>query len=129
MTIAKLERWVKLLPPQELTQPVIMVDGQSLTPTQMLSEVRAGTELGRKAQALWEGGSLGTEEEMLVERIKRRLARYPPDKPLFIVLGAPNKLTPADILANIEDRTKTGEKWLQSERTYLEYLDRLRERV
>lgn len=129
MSIAKLERWIEMLPPQELTQPVLIVDGRSLTPLQMLSEAKGGTELGRKAQALWEGGALGTEEEMLIERIKKRLARYPADKPIFRVLGVPSALTPGDILANIEAKTETGKKWIQTERTYLNYLDRLRERV
>lgn len=118
-----------MLPPQERIQPVITIDGQMLTPEDILREARAGTELGRKAQALWEGEALGTEEEMLVERVKRRLERYPEDKPLFYVLGAPNRLTPRDILANIEQKTAEGEKWLQSERTYLKYLGKLKERV
>ena len=129
MTVARLERWIELLPPQELTQPVVTVDGQSLTPTQMLSEARAGTELGRKAQAQWESGSLGTEEEMLIERIKRRLARYPKDKPVFRVLGAPTLLTPGDILANVEAKTEEGKRWLRTEGAYLRYLDKLKERV
>ena len=129
MTLAKLERWIRLLPPQERTQPVITVEGVMLTPEDLLREVRASTELGSKAQALWETGALGTEEEMLIERIKKRLARYPPDKAIFRVLGAPSGLTPRDILANVEAKTSEGERWLQSERTYLEYLDRLRERV
>jgi len=129
LTVARLERWIALLPAQDRTQPVITVDGQVLTPEDMLREARAGTELGRKAQALWEGRSLGTEEEMLVERVKSRLARYPPDKPIFRVLGAPNLLTPRDILANIEAGTELGKRWLQTEQTYLKYLDRLKERV
>jgi len=129
MSIAKLERWIEMLPPQELTQPVLIVDGRSLTPLQMLSEAKEGTEIGRKAQTLWEGGAVGTEEEMLIERIKKRFARYPADKPIFRVLGTPSVLTPGDILANVEAKTETGKKWIRSERTYLHYLDRLRERV
>lgn len=129
MTVTKLERWVSMLPSQERTQPVLTVDGLMLTPEDMLREARAGTELGRKAQALWESGALGTEEEMLIKRIEKRLARYPPDKPLFVILGVPSKLTPNDIMTNIREKTETGKKWLQAERTYLRYLDRLRERV
>jgi len=129
MTVEKLLRWIELLPPQERHQPVLVVDGRSLTPEDMVREARAGTDLGRKAQALWEGGALGTEEEMLIERIKKRLARYPPDKPLFAVLGAPNLLTPRDILKNVEERTELGKKWIETERRYLKYLDKLKERV
>ena len=128
MTAAKLERWLSFLPPQERTQPVITVDGRMLTPDDMLREARAGTELGQKAQMLWEGSALGTEEELLVERIRKRLERYPSDKPLFFVLGAPSALTPRDVLKNVEERTTEGQKWLQSEKTYLKYLDELRKR-
>lgn len=129
MTVVKIERWVALLPSHERVQPVLTVDERMLTPEDMLREARAGTELGRKAQMLWEGSALGTSEQMLIERIKNRLARYPSDKPIFHVLGAPNFLTPKDILANIKEKTPEGKKWLDTERRYLEYLDRLRERV
>lgn len=128
MTVAKLERWISLLPSQERAQPVITVDNIMLTPEDMLREARAETELGRKAQYLWEAGALGTEEELLIERVRRRLERYPSDKPLFFVLGAPSALTPRDILANIEQRTLSGQKFLQNERTYLKYLSSLKER-
>jgi len=127
--VAKLERWITLLPSHERTQPVLVVNGTSLTPEGMLREARAGTELGIKAQRLWETGALGTEEEMLIERIKRRLARYPENKPIFHVLGTPNLLTPKDILANIEAKTPSGVKWLDSEQRYIKYLDKLRTRV
>jgi hypothetical protein len=125
--LEKIERWVKLLPPQERTQPVISVDGTWLTPEQMLSEVRAGTELGRKAQAYWETTGLGTEDEMLIERIKRRLSRYPQDKPLFITLSG--KLTPSQVIAEIEAGTPTGRQWIETERSYLKYLGGLKERA
>jgi len=128
MTVAKLERWLSFLPPQERTQPVITVEGQALTPENMLSEARTGTELGKKVQMLWESGAIGTEEELLTERIRRRLERYPPDKPLFFVLGAPSALTPRDLLEQVEKRTAVGQKFLQSEKTYLKYLDELRKR-
>ena len=129
MTVAKLERWIRLLPSHERTQPALTVDGVQLTPEDMLREARAGTELGLKAQNLWESGALGTEDELLIKRIENRLARYPPDKPLFHVLGTPNLLTPADILANVKAGTEAGVKWLDAEHRYLEYLDKLRERA
>lgn len=129
MTVARLEHWIQLLPAQERIKPCLIVDGKQLTPMEMLREAQAGSELGRKAQALWEGGALGTARELLVDRVKQMLSRYPQDKPIFHVLGAPNLLTPKDILANIEAGTKTGEKWLDNERRVLEYYDRLRERV
>jgi hypothetical protein len=93
----------------------------------MLSEVRAGTELGRKAQAYWETMGLGTEDEMLIERIKNRLSRYPQDKPLFITLNG--KLTPKQVIAEIEAGTPIGRQWIETERSYLKYLGGLKERV
>lgn len=127
MAVEKIERWIALLPPQELNQPCITVDGRSLTPRQMLSEARAGTELGKKAQQKWEQVGLGTEEEMLVERIKHRLERYPPDKPLFVTLNG--TLTPKQMMDEVKTRSKIGTKWLQTEYSYLRYIDRLKERV
>lgn len=127
MTVGKIERWIALLPPNEVDQPCITVDGRSLTPRQMLSEARAGTELGRKAQERWERVGLGTEESMLVERIKHRLERYPPDKPLFITMNG--TLTPKQMMSEVEARSKIGTNWLRTERSYLKYMDRLKERV
>jgi hypothetical protein len=127
VTLERVERWVRLLPSQERAQPIMSIDGVWLTPEQMLSEVRAGTELGRKAQAYWETTGLGTEDEMLIERIKNRLSRYPQDKPLFITLNG--KLTPRQILAEIEAGTPIGRQWIETERSYLKYLGRLKEGV
>jgi adenylate kinase family enzyme len=126
--LEKIERWIRLLPPQELEQPFFVIDGVSMTPLKLLSEVRAGTELGRKAQAYWESRVLGTEEEMLVERLKSRLSRYPQDKPLFIVLGVPSKLTPRQLITEIEARSDIGKEWIEKERAYLVYLDSLKRR-
>jgi len=127
MTVARIERWVAMLPGQELDQPCVNVEGNWLTPRQMLSEARAGTELGRKAQAIWERLGLGTDEEMLIERIKRRLERYPPDKPLFITVAG--VLTPRQMMAEVEARSDIGQRWIQTERSYLRYMGKLKERV
>jgi len=127
MTVSRIERWVSMLPRQELDQPCVSVDGRWLTPKQMLSEARAGTELGRKAQAIWERLGLGTDEEMLIERIKHRLERYSPDKPLFITVAG--VLTPRQMLAEVEARSDIGRTWIQTERSYLKYMDKLKERV
>jgi hypothetical protein len=125
--LERVERWIRLLPPQERAQPIISVDGTWLTPEQMLSEIRADSELGRRAQEIWETMGLGTEEEMLVERIKNRLSRYPQDKPLFITLSG--KLTPSQVIAEIEAGTSIGRQWIETERSYLKYLGGLKERV
>lgn len=127
MTVARLERWISMLPPQELDQPCVSVDGTWLTPRQILREAKAGTELGKKAQAKWETTRLGTEEDMLAERIKRRLGRYPPDKPLFITVAG--MLTPQQMIREIEAGTDIGKRFVQSERSYLRYMDKLKERV
>lgn len=127
MTVEKIERWIALLPPQELDQPCVTVDGRHLTPRQMLSEARAGTELGRKAQEKWERVGLGTEESLLTDRIKKRLERYPPDKPLFITMNG--TITPRQMMKEVEAGSEVGKKWVQTERSYLRYMDRLKERV
>ncbi|MCD6148476.1 hypothetical protein J7J18_03830 [bacterium] len=127
MTVEKLRRWLELLPPQERNQPCLSVDGVWLTPEDMLREAEAGSSLGRKAQMIWETKGLGTDEEMLKERIRRRLSRYPPDKPIFITLRG--KLTPRQILEEIESGTRLGKNWIETERAYLKVIGKLKERV
>ena len=127
MTVGKIERWIAMLPSQELSKPCVTVDGKQLTPREMLSEARAGTEIGRKAQERWERIGLGTTEDLLTERIKRMLGRYPPDKPLFITVRG--TLTPRQMIKEVEARSVIGKKWIQTERSYLKYLDKLKERV
>jgi len=122
--LERIERWVAMLPPQERNQPVISVDGKWLTPIEMLTEVRSNTELGQKAQTKWETTGLGTDEEMLVERLRNRLSRYPQDTPLFITLSG--KLTPRQILAEVDARTKLGKDFLEDERRYLNYIGGLK---
>lgn len=127
MAVDRIERWVNMLPRQELDQPCVSVEGKWLTPRQMLSEARAGTELGRKAQAIWERLGLGTDEELLVDRIRHRLDRYPPDKPLFITVAG--VLTPRQMIKEVEAGSDIGKRWIQTERSYLKYMDKLKERV
>jgi hypothetical protein len=122
--LERVERWIARLPSQERNQPVLSVDGKWLTPMEMLSEVRANTEIGKKAQAKWETLGLGTEEEMLVERLKSRLSRYPQDSPLFITING--KLTPRQVLAEVDARTELGKEFLDAERRYLNYLGGLK---
>lgn len=121
--LESVEHWVSMLPPQERSQPIIDVDGVWLTPIQMLEAVKAGTDIGRKAQEKFETMGLGTEKEMLIERIKKRLGRYPQDKPLLITLDG--KLTPSQIISEIERGTDLGNDLIDTERRYLSYLGSL----
>ena len=129
MTVQRLERWIQVLPPVDRVIPFIEVDGTWLSPNDMLREARAGSEIGRKAQRLWESGLTGTDEKLLEERIRKRLETYPSDKPLFIVLGKPARRTPEDILRDVREKTKVGKGWIETERAYLKYLGGLQERV
>lgn len=117
--MSEIRRWVEALPPQELNQPVLSVDGKWFTPAEILAEVNAGTELGKRIAAM----SLGTDEEMLVQRLKNRLSRYPQDKPLLITLNG--GFTPKQILAEVEAGTVKGKQFLETESKYLQYIGEL----
>jgi hypothetical protein len=123
----RLRRWINLLPPNDRTQPITVIDGKQLSPEDILREVQSGTEIGKKALQLFATTRFGTEEQLLVDRLKQRLARYPPDKPLFITLG--NNLTPQQAIAEVESRSAIGKRLLETERQYLKWTDSLKERV
>lgn len=127
MSLERFVRWYNLLPKFDRAQPTLKVDSQYLSPDDIRREAWAGTELGKRALEIWESVHLGTDEEMLVERIKNRVLRYPQDKPLFIVLG--RSLTPSEIIEEIDARTDTGKRLIENERRYLIYTDKLKERV
>lgn len=122
MTVSKLRAWLNAIPERDRGLPFIEVQGRMLTPRQMLSEAEAGTSIGVEAQRRWEAGVVGTPDSLLEERIRERLARFPPDKPLFITLGG-KPMTPSDVLTSPE----AVARWKETERTYLKYLSGLRE--
>lgn len=118
-----IERWLEVIPKQELNQPVMEVEGRRLTPIEILSEVKSGTELGKKAQAKLQVMGLGTDEDLLKERLKSRLSRYPQNKPLFITVYG--ELTPRQLLSEVESGTKKGKEFLETESKYLNYIGNL----
>jgi len=122
VTISKLRTWFNTIPDTDKNLPFIEVQGRFLTPRQMVSEAEANTPIGIEAQRRWEAGMVGTPDSLLEARVKERLARFPPDKPLFITLGGPAK-TPRDILTNPVEMAR----WKENERTYLKYLSGLKE--
>lgn len=122
-----LERWLTMIPKQELNQPVVEVEGRRLTPVEVVNEVRQGTELGRKAKIMLETIGLGTEEDILVERLKNRFSRYPQNQPLFITLK--RDFTPAQLIAEVEGGTAMGKQLLEAESNYLKYIGSLMERA
>lgn len=129
MTVAKLESWLKLLPVADRDSPIIEVDGRYLTPREMLSEARAGTSIGLLAQRIWEGRVVTTDEALAVARIKKWLERYPPREPVVYILGGKGFLTREDIWEAVRARTPEGMKYIETELKYIEYLDKLKERV
>lgn len=122
-----LEQWLTIIPKQELNQPIVEVESRRLTPVELVDEVQRGTELGRKAKAMLETIGLGTETDLLTERLKNRFSRYPQDKPLLITLV--RGFTPAQLIAEVEAGTVIGKQFLDSESEYLRYIGKLMERT
>lgn len=122
MTVSRLRAWLNAIPEADKNLPFLEVSGRFLTPRQMLSEAEANTPIGIEAQRRWEAGMVGTPDNLLEQRVRERLARFPSDKPLFITLGGPAK-TPSDILASPAEMAR----WKENERVYLKYLSGLKE--
>ena len=128
MTLARVQAWVRRLPPAELDLPLLIVDGAAYTPRAALEEVRRGTALGARLQALVESGRLGTsaEEELALAKLRlvELLRRYPPDRPLVAVLRAPSAATytPRQLIEEVLAETPTGRQWLAGE---LQHMRRL----
>jgi len=117
-------RWISRLPPAERNLPLLVVDNVAYSPNDALAEVRAGTPLGRKLQAMIETGRWGTPDEVLealaAERLKK-LYRERPD----VRITSQGKKTSKELIEEIEKRTKLGRELIESE---IEYMKRLKER-
>jgi len=129
VTVEKLERWFNLLPRADRDLPFIVVEGKILTPREMLEEARGGTSLGLLAQRMWETRSTVYEEKLVKERVKKWLARYPSDKPLYYTIGIKRQLTPRQIMQEVEKQTPIGKQIKEVEASYLKYLEELKKRA
>ena len=123
----QLKRWVKMLPARDRDLPSISIDGQWMSPNQLLREAEAGTEKGKKVLQTLSTSHFGTDEEMLKERLRQRLANLPQDKPLFVTLN--RTYTPREVMQEVESGSRAGQQFIETERRYLKYTDRLKERV
>jgi len=130
MTPRLVESWFNKLPPAEQDLPLLVVDGAAYSPRAALQEVRRGTELGRRLQALIESGSFGTpieqEEELAKIRLKQILQTMP-EKPTFATLQLPGReYTPQQIAEEIQRGTNVGRQWIRAELAQMRYIIRVR---
>jgi len=123
VTLARVRTWIQKLPPYELDLPLLIVDSVAYTPRMALDEVQRGTATGMKLQSLIESGRFGTpigqETALAILRLKQRLSRYPPEKPIVATLGTPQLpgkvYTAQELIEEIQRQTPRGIQWIQAE--------------
>ena len=120
MTLHRIRAWVARLPPYELGRPIVVLDGVAYTPRGILEEVERGTPLGERLQRMVESQVAALHQEELEElaklRIRLALSQAPP-RILFVALTYPPKrLTPEELLREVEAGTPTGRQFIEAEK-------------
>jgi len=123
MTLSRIEEWFDNLPPFEREMPLVVVDTRAYSPKEVLSEVRKGTDLGRRMQEEVERGG-ATPEETLEALAVARLKKLMEERPVDIVrLVAPGEepVTSAEELKRlIQERKGLGRKLIETEKKYIQ---------
>jgi len=125
------EKWVDKLPKGESEMPLIVREGKLYTPKQVLTEIKAKTDVGVKLQKEVERLELKGEaiELLAVPRIKKRLEKKPLDEPYVYYVskeGLKSFYTPRDVIEAVDKKTDVGKRHIEDEKRYIRYLYGLR---
>jgi len=128
MDLAKLERWVEQLRKiGESHMPYVEVDGQMLSPEDLLREARKNSPLWQKARAVLGNPHLkSVPYEVLMKRIEQR-AKEGRLLPVATIGG--RVLTPQQQLEEIKKGTRIGQQLLLAEAAFIEELEKRRAKL
>jgi hypothetical protein len=119
MTLQKIEAWVTRLPALDRDLPIIVHNGKSWTPNEILNQIKScpTCSLSQALQSFVEAGSFGQEANPW-ELAKQRLTKMFQLSPVLLhtyVLGAPKTLGPESIIKQIQEETPLGQSLIQAE--------------
>lgn len=128
MSLQAVEDWVDRLPPQERDLPLLIYEGESYSPNEVLNIVRRGDKLAEALQKRVESGDFGTpqaeKKKLAQERVKKLLKDRPVDVVRLTVPGGKPDKTSAEIEKEVDDETGFGKKLIEQEEEYLEHIRR-----
>lgn len=125
MKIQRLKAWIQTLPAGEADTPIIEVQGQDLTPNQILDGLQQNKPYGEAGyQALFGPSAVVLSTDFVVRRIEAKYAQGRLDT-IYRLTAGPNKaLTPEQRIAHIKALTPEGIQELEAERLYLQHIIR-----
>ena len=124
--LQRLREWVNRLPPEERDMPFMVLDGQMLTPRDMLYHVEAGDRLGWKIVEM-EARRIRQLSMMSMDEIRELIRqRYLRKRGVtYMTLAGLPPLTPQQIAEMIARGDPRAQTFVESELQWLKYLESL----
>jgi len=120
MTLARINRWYNRIPPAERGLPILMISDKVYTPNQVLSQVKKGTQLGRKMQQVAVEGMTPPQklERLAKTRAIAWLKKLPSQYGLADVEG--KTYSRDELVAAVREQRGIGKTLIQEEKAKIE---------
>lgn len=128
MSLENVQRWYDNLPPEERKLPLMIYDGNTYSPEQILSIVKGGGPLSAEFQKRVENRNFGTPDvekrALAKERVKQLLKDRPIDVVRLTVPGNNPDKSADEIEAEVDAESGFGKELIDNEESYLEHIRR-----